>query len=509
MAGQILNTEVFGRSWEGDAEMVGMAHPDIAQNYRDGSYWPFIRDESDLEWSRGIAHFISTCDSSGICALENLTSYTIGNGFSWDVVSKEKADAPTSLIDQCVEVLEEFQERTDWWGREIGFNYSAHQLGEGLLAIESIGGGMAKSRLYLPAHLTEPVDRNWASDYLGLADASWSFGVATDYDDTEAVHGYCFDVRGDGTDYRVYEARDVQHLKLNVNHAVKRGLSDFYCCHENMRQRAKLLGNVAEGTALQAAIAWVEENALGVTQTAVEGTVGERMDRGIIGRAQQAAYNAGMATTSRARRIDKGTVLNVGSGKKYQPGPLGASSSGKESAMLVGDAVGRFIGSRWQMPEFMFNNNADTANYASTFVAESPFVKSTMRRQAVVSGKLRKAVWRVLEIAIQGGRITGVTSLEDLKRLVEVKASPPTIESRDRKSETDRNKILVAEGIMAPRTWAAREDLDYDEEIEAGAEHVRERFPQPEPSPLMIANGGGNKPPKRPTPSDKRESVYP
>lgn len=466
----------------------GLMRPDMPSDYANGAYQPFINNEYDLAVSRGIGSFISMADCAGICALENLKNYTFGNGFAYDVINKDKNDDQMNLLDVCNDVINEFIERVDWGLREPELGEYGHGKGEFIHVLRPIGGGFAKSKIYQPAYLTEPSDVRWASDQLGYPLLDWSFGVGTVWGDSEEILGYCFDAIGDHSSDEIVEPRFVEHMKMNVPLSVKRGMSDFYCCYVQMRQRAKVLDNTAEGTATQAAIAWIEENAAATTQQQAEQAMGARMDKNTLGAMQQAKYNNGSASTFRARRLNKGTVITVGQGKKYSAGPLGANSSGKEQATLVADAVGRYIGSRWQMPEFMFNNNAATANYASTFVAESPFVKGTQRRQYRYAIHFIRIIWRVLEIAIAGGRIPGVLTLSDLKQRVSIKYTPPTVESRDRSSETNRNKTLHDSGILSPKSWAEREDLNYDEEIDRGAissaERMAELMPQlPQGSP--------------------------
>ncbi len=447
----------------------GLSRPDMPQDYQEGSYEPFIVHEYDLQVIRGIGAFISMCDSAGICALENLKNYTFGNGFAWSVVNRSRSSDQMALLDTCNDILGEFMDRNEWGLIEPELSDYAHGKGEFLHVLHA-NAGFATSEICEPAYLREPADRNSASDYVGVPSLSWSFGVGTPYGMPWAPLAYCIDKRGDHSAEEIVDAKNVVHVKQNVPRGVKRGISDFYCCYVQMRQRAKVLDNTAEGTAAQAAIAWIEEQAAGVTASQTEANLGARMDRGTLGALQQAKEASGASSTIRARRINKGSVITMSNGKKYHAGPLGQTGGGKEQATMVADAVGRYVGSRWQMPEFMFNNNASTANYASTFVAESPFVKATQRRQYRYGLAFERIFWRVLEIAIQGGRIPGVLLLQDLKRRVAIKCVPPTVENRDRLKETQRNQTLVKGGVMSRKTWAVREDLDYEEEVELGAE---------------------------------------
>jgi hypothetical protein len=122
----------------------------------------------------------------------------------------------------------------------------------------------------------------------------------------------------------------------------------------------------------------------------------------------------------------------------------------------------RRAGARWCMPEYMISGDASNANYASTLVAESPFVKAAEAQQAFFRRWSREVLWKVLAIAAQSGRLPA--DVAALRRSIEITIETPPIAVRNRKEELEIRQALHAAGILSKRTWAEQSGLDYDRE---------------------------------------------
>jgi hypothetical protein len=102
-------------------------------------------------------------------------------------------------------------------------------------------------------------------------------------------------------------------------------------------------------------------------------------------------------------------------------------------------------------------------NFASSLVAESPFVKFAEAQQQFYAQRDRRTLERVLWFAWLGGRF-GDAEWSDIKRSVQIVVTPPQIEVRDPEKETAVRKTLHDAGILSRKTWSAQEGLDFEQQ---------------------------------------------
>ena len=129
----------------------------------------------------------------------------------------------------------------------------------------------------------------------------------------------------------------------------------------------------------------------------------------------------------------------------------------------------RAVAARLVMPEFMFTSDASNANYASTLVAEGPAVKMFQRLQANLANDDCEVMWRVVENAVQAGRLPS-----DTRRLIEIQVTPPSLEVRDQLNACRVEQMAFENKILSPQTWSLRLGLDYDQEQKNLAMHHSE-----------------------------------
>lgn len=484
-----------------------------------GKCSPFFENEMDLAAIRGIARFLAGTTEIAIGALENLTSYTIGNGLTYTVEPKRESHKVDSATEPLTpeqaedkkedirarqatravqEALDEALEANQWVGdKEAEAFRRSHRDGECFIWVREYSG-QPQIMLVEPDYITEPVPSREVEDYCGCQPGlEWSFGIASDHCDMERRHAYFVKWPGGaGTDWDVAPTGEMVHVRLNVDRGVKRGISDFYAAYVNMERAAKLLGNTLQGAAIQATIAYIKEHVAGTTSDSITSTRNARSDF-------TATFNrpGGGSRQIRQEKFFPGRVIDT-TGTKYHAGPLGQSSA--PTYIDVVQAGLRIVGARWAMPEYMISGDASNANYSSTLMSGGPFDKATQRRQGLYKRHFAEVCWKVLGILASRGRFRehGILSLRDLKKVLQVKVEAPAVAVQDRKQEEEIRQIRHDAGILSKKTWAAQAELDFEVELANGAAE------KAEPSPFGAPPVPGQPPNQPPLPQPRQASKF-
>lgn len=439
----------FGRSGGQTASMPG--------DRAGGRMLPIIESDTDLDQIRGISRRISYTSPSAKCALLNLTNWVIGTGFEYSIEPADKHNTDPALVAAVQRVLDEFDGENDWQGdfeREL-FQRKVRD-GEYFVVLFGQGGGHVQLRAIEPELIRTPLD--WPP--MGQ---TYSFGIDTKEFDVQTVLGYWVDWTGED-DWEYLPAGRIEHVKRNVDRTVKRGLSDFYAVYEFLRDAEKLLRNTAKSAGIAAAIAWIEEFAPGTNQDQVES---------LRASTRTMKWNqtdmTGRQRTKYARHYEPGTIAQVEAGRKYHPSPLTMTNGA--NFVEIEQGVLRIVGSNWAMPEYMISGDASNANYSSTMVAESPFVKNGEQEQQFTVSKHRRLLWKVLDYAVQAGRLHkyNVYDVRQLQRLVQLAIEPPKVAATDASAEEGIRAIRHDKGVLSTETWQQEVNLDPEVEKERGA----------------------------------------
>ncbi|MEQ8788870.1 MAG: phage portal protein [Pirellulaceae bacterium] len=433
------------------------ARPSRVEDRQQGRNAPHFETEEDLARIRGLARWLASTDETTIGVLENLTNYVIGTGFTYTAVERAPGAAPRGLVDAVQQFIDELREQCGWRRLEREAFLRSRRDGEFFLLLER-NGSQPRLRFVEPDVVRKPDDPRFMSHYAGAYDLDWEFGVATAIGDAEQIHGYHLDWSGDGRDWEFVPAERMEHAKVNVDSGVKRGLSDFYAAAAEIEQAAKLARNTAEGAAIQATIAYIKEAALGAGRSEIESHRSSHADW-----TTPPAPDGGRRNV-RFEKFFPGRVITT-AGMKYHAGPLGTSNA--PTFIEVIQMVLRRVGQRWSMPEYMVSGDASNANYASTLVAESPFVKSAEAKQMWYEEAFRSLFWKALRLA-HGDRVLSRWNVDfpRLRQLVKLRLEAPRVSVRNRAEETKIRSDLHAAGLLSRRTWAALEELDFDVEQE-------------------------------------------
>ncbi len=425
---------------------------------------PIFQTELALAMIRGAARIVAQTAPMAIGALEALGNYVIGKGFTYEVADKANRQAPAGLSQAVQDVIDEFCDVNDWIGdRERELHNRVRRDGEAFTALYPDKNGIARTRFIEPERVTEPGNATDFEDWLAAdVPLDWVFGVVTYASDIETVLGYHVLWNPEGTDFDFLPNDDLElalrlgsglmeHIKVNTDRNVKRGLPDMWAVLTDLVGENKLRDAVAMGSAMRAAVPWITQMPTGTTPQMAQNL---------------AIANANPITTGASAkgkvRIQKGSVFTVPKGQEYKPLPDGQ----EESSVAAAQYIMRAVGTRWNMPEYMISGDASNANYSSTLIAESPFVKAREADQRFFSSRFRRIFRKVLAIAAQSGRFAqfGIEDVDALLALVELQIVPPTVATRDELATAQAAAVYKQLGILSNRTIAAKAGEDYETE---------------------------------------------
>ena len=447
------------------------------EDRQDGRFLPYYQDEHDLARIRGQARNLSTFTATSLGALESLTNYVIGSGPTFKVQTEVKeADQLVLAVQRFIDAFLDENNFIGGVDREI--HIRSREDGEAFVVIHR-GRTVPRICILEPDQVTEPDNPRQLDDWLG-ADAFlsfWSFGVHTRMSDYLGCQDFAnplgyhvvYDGTGNAWDYipatrvgaqvRLPTDAVMEHLKRNTSGNAKRGVSDFYAIQKTMEREATLECNTAVGASNLAAISLITEHLPGTTESEAAAMV----QAASITDYQEPTKRG--TRTVKVRRWPAGTQLDAPAGKKYYAGPLGTLRS--PIFIEVAQMLLRSIGRRWLMPEYMVSGDASNANYASTLVAESPFVKSREADQVFYIRHFKSIVWKAIRLAWEEGRFDRwATRWNELRQLVDLDVTLPDVASRDRQQQALVNEIEHRNGILSKRTWAAETGRDFDAERE-------------------------------------------
>lgn len=430
----------------------------------EGRYLPYYETDQDLKRMRASARKLQALFPVAEGALESLTNYIIGSGYEFTAVAKQSgaeslAASIQRVIDRFLDINDfsgeldrEIHDRTRVDGEAFPTLYPDERAGEVLIDV------IEPDNILQPAR-PEPLERMLG---LGHKLSYWYLGVHTLHcqqrkrDHAEQPLGYhaVFDRHGEQWDY--LPASRVEHIKRNVGRTGRHGASDFLIVQRDLESEAKIRRNTAEGVAILAAIVMVRQHPEGVTKSSIESMVASNAT---------ASYERQTQNSSRTTSVEQtrpGTVKDIPYGMNATLGPLGTLRS--PVYIEVAQYLLRIIGHRWNMPEYLVSGDASNANYSSTLVAESPFVKAREHDQKEYARHFRRLIWKALRL-YHGMRVFGRgLSWQQITGSIEIKVDYPAVASRDKLQQAQVNQVLSDAGIMSKRTWAVQSDLDYDEE---------------------------------------------
>jgi hypothetical protein len=447
-----------------------------------GHYPPFYTTETDLQEIRETARFLEAININLVAALNHLTNYVIGTGFTYTAVPKDGASP--RLAELAQQIMDEFWHDNHWpeWEQEL-FQRSKRD-GEYFLHFQDQGMGYLRVKTLEPEQITEPKDKTARNNDLGLRmnDVSWTYGVCADRNDSTNVHGYWTVSQLDHNYQRgeYIDIQSLQHMKINAERTAKRGVSDFFQLFGDLEETRKLLRNLRRGAGIQAAIAYIRQHGPGVTQSQATDMQSALTSRtfNIIRPGEDGSTNG----TIKVQEHNSPVILDTKFGTDYKAGPLGGNSS---PLIDVLGAAYRAIGKRWGLPEGMISGDWSNNAFASALMSEAPFVKEVLKTQAKYKYWFGKVMKKVLQHAAEAGRFRyyGVGACGIMAAL-DIQVDAQNIATRNRQEDFAIDSGLLAAKVMSKKTFASRYDLDLDQEEEQIAQEESVPTQLPEETPL-------------------------
>jgi hypothetical protein len=426
-----------------------------------------LTDQERLRLARVLGRRLATNNEYAINGHENRVNYIVGSGHIYTAVAKDppaietkeaEGDAAKAASDKRVEevqaVIDDFVETNKWHARQQEIVLRKDRDGECFLRFfatqvdpeaEDASRGTILVRFIEPEQVKTPANQQ--------QNPAASLGILTEAKDVETVLAYFVD--GETVD-----AKEIQHRKANVDFNVKRGMPLFYPCARDLSRADTIQRNMAVMSTIQSAIAMVRKH--------TEAT-GSAIAELVQNMADVQTRNPYTQATQYHKRYAAGTILDATQGMEYE---FPSNVVRPDAFVAVRDAILRSVAARLVMPEFMLTSDASNANYSSTMVAEGPAVKHFSRLQWAVIEEDREVLERVLDVAVETGRIS-----QETRDAVEIDVQPPRLETRDRGEDTEADMKLVQNKVMSKHTAAIRQDLDPEREKELIAQEREESDP--------------------------------
>lgn len=430
----------YANPWERFYDGSQMIYPAFSGRFdyrRKGQAW---LNEGNLDLIRAAARYAYDTNSIANGIVRGLLTFVIKSGFRYTIQPAKGRTAPQDLIYKAQRLLDRFQQKNKWKMRERDLFIRSRRDGECAIRFFMQDDGVPVVRIVEPECIRNPT-----------GEQDWAFGIRTAPGDAEFIEEYA--ITYNGADFDYVDAKDIHHIKLNVDFGIKRGLSDFFCVAE-MLDRAKSLLNVeAQSETVRSAIAYVRQHQQADAQ-AIRTIQASKQDY----LTPVSSYGQGGGTTKQVptHRVVPGTVEDIPQSLEMLPPPQHQSQSGLD----ILERMLWSIGQKWQMPSWMITGDAASGSYASALTSESPFSRCCEAEQSIYQEEFDAIMTRVLELAVEHGDLPE-EALTDL----DVQVITPSVVTRQLKDQSERNKLLHDAGILSGRTWAALEDLEYDKEI--------------------------------------------
>lgn len=399
----------------------------------EGRYVPLYENEFDLKAVRMAARLLRAELPVAEGQIQRLVEYTISSGFTWKIEhdSKEVAEYLDKSVDRLMQNSQWSDLESESFEREL-------EDGEFAASIEQSEGDYCLETVE-PDCITEPVNKRELESFYGYDYFApcWTFGLLTKEGKSKPI-GYHVCRNESGSDWELYSESRFVHWKRNTSLRAKRGVSDFYRQHRWLRYGEKVLGNTANGVAIQAAIAYIVEHGPNTSNTQAQ-----RLIAGRVGTSSRIDPYTNQSV--RTRKISSGHVVDISHQSKYHSGPLGENNS--QIYLSVMESLFRLSGVIYAMPEHFMTGYAGNNNRASSETAESPFIQGRLK-------DCRKRAERLRQLIEKFCRIVGAakySNWEELELGVKIQVQMPDIITRDIKATTDALAIQKTQGWVSDR----------------------------------------------------------
>jgi hypothetical protein len=408
-----------------------------------GGDFPFFNSEQELGVLRESARMLCGMNPHAKGLLKGLLGFSIGLGASVRVqpkknVPEQRADEAEKLQEAAQAHVDCTQTRNRWVARHQEFFTRSRRDGEAYFRLFHHEDGQTDIRFVWPEQIRQPP--NSTSEQYG-------YGVQTDPDDAEKILEYSVYPVDDEQTPDYVPADEMISVLCNVDTGVRRGIPDFCWGVADLLSAANGLEMaMGEGSRLQASIAYIRQHTNATTS-------------------QIQSFVAADPTTTRktdpftgkdkyVKNYEPGLIVDTNDKTTFVGSPYNAGIAGhlEVSKLMVRSAC-----VAWNAPEWLGSADASNNNFASSLVAESPFVKQIKLMQQVYCEAFKCLFERVLHHAVE----KGLLPLEVMD-LLEVVVTLPDPESRNGLADAQQASIEIPLGVDSRQQYADRHGRDYD-----------------------------------------------
>lgn len=424
------------------------------QDRQFGSNRPVLNQQWDLNQMRTNARLLLDANGFAIGGMDRLIDFVVGEGFKREITLRDAEPGATSdtedpLIRQVTMLLDDWCKKYEWGhgeeDREAETFKRTSRDGEVFTRVDKdkkSDSWMPWIRFVEPEHVYTPPDKSQMSE--------WSWGILTKEDDVETRLAYwVVDPKAQTQAGDVVDAADIFHHKVNTDRTIKRGISDFFPVFDTFESARKILRNMGEVAAIQAAIAWIRQHAATTTADQVQRMIDRTKNYDQTN--MRPVFPQGPDNTQPVTFTEPGQVLDMSNGMQYLAGP---SATGSPGFIQVLQATLRGAGARWGAPEF-FSGDASNNNFASILVSGSPFERYAKRRQSAFSAYQERIFYRVLEYAEKAGEVPPGTCGR-----VKIRCIPPAVAIANRNEDEQIRAQQNQAGVLSRTTWQRQVNLD-------------------------------------------------
>lgn len=425
-----------------------------ANDRRHGHNWPFWRTWWEHARHRQASRIMYGLAGIASGPIKNIRSFVIGKGFQYRVVPRKNVNAPAELVTAVQHFLDyRFLEPNKWKRKEREVFIRTCRDGEWFLRSD-VQEGETKCWIMEPEWVIDPPERDPEIN---------SYGVINSREDLTDITGYWVAQNGSSPDGEEVPASEMVHHKHNVDDIVKRGCPDLaFDTYENLRRVRALLENSLEGGAIQAAIAFFRKHAA-ATPAQVDDFREDVRTR--------TRYNPVTDRDESVEEFEPGTIPNIDAHQEIVTPPFAANVPGYVELLQAGY---RAIAVGWGAPEWIVSADASNSNFASSLVAEAPFVKRCEDTQTEFIESFMLVIWRAVRAWCEEGRLSvaGKTyAFETVRALVDIECTPPIVKARDALAESQTNSVYVQMGVKSRQRVADEQGLDWEQMEEDNAEY--------------------------------------
>jgi len=362
--------------------------------------------------------------------LRSLVKFIRGQGFQFKLLCEDaviKASADDYWYDFC--------RKNKWVRREREIIHRTFRDGECFIRFFDNDRG-TDVRFVDPNLIGAPPEKVDVSD-----------GIFTQSDDAETVLGYYVKSGYNESDAKLLTAAEMQHIKINVDSDVMRGISQLWCIRRRLRQYDTWLQDRLVLNKIRTAIAMVRS---------WEAASPDQLLAFAESQKTETKTDSKTGDSYRSKMIHPGSIVDVPAGMTLEfksPNVDARDVAVDGRAILLSVSVGA------GPPEYMVTGDTSQANYASTMVSESNGVREFQDWQQVFGEEFHEIWWRVIEHGMR---------LDEVKKQVrnyKLQVVGPSMIARKPFDDARAGQILSQHGVMSRETWAAREGLNYPEEM--------------------------------------------